>query len=237
MLPQEHVRWLSRQPETILSPDVVRRDRQGIAFFPLSTDSRTILLAAHKIIAEALNQKLDALQPQIFDGIRHAVDAGLGTDEEWRELPLMDTLSAVLDSSVSRVMFGPKLSRDTGFLRLLRLFIIGGGVLTELVGQLPVGLFRPVVGVPFNLFTTAVKKICVAYYLRPEISKRLRQMDSGDEKDDEDDEAFDFMTQCVRAVRNLKFPIKTDEIIFISDMLMFLVSQHRKARSDHLHIN
>ncbi|KAI8623685.1 cytochrome P450 [Xylariaceae sp. FL1651] len=221
MLPQQHVRWLARQPETILNPEVVRLDRQGITFFPLSTDSKTILMAAHKIIAEALNQKLDALQPQIYDGIRHAVDAGLGTntDEEWRELPLMDTLSAVLDSAVSRVIFGTKLSRDQGFLRVMGLFIIGGGVLTELIGQLPVGLFRPVVGVPFNIFTMAVKKWCAAYYLRPEISRRLHQIDSGDNKDDE---AFDFITQCIRSVRKLKFPIRTDEITFVSDMLMFL---------------
>ncbi|KAI0551697.1 cytochrome P450 [Xylaria curta] len=221
MIPQQHVRWLSRQSETVLNPEVVRLDRQGITFFPLATDSKTVLMAAHKIIAEALNQKLDLVQPQIYDGIRHAVDANLGTDvgEGWRELPLMDTLSTVLDSSVSRVMFGSKLSRDEGFLKAMRLFIIGGGVLTELVGQLPVGFFRPIVGIPFNLFTTTVKRLCGAYYLRPEITRRMLQMESGSE---DDDEAYDFVSQCIRSVKKLKFPIKTDEMTFISDLLMFL---------------
>ncbi|KAH8164723.1 hypothetical protein CIB48_g3529 [Xylaria polymorpha] len=221
MIPQQHVRWLSRQSETILNPELVRQDRQGITFFPLSTDSKTILMAAHKIIAEALNQKLDLVQPQIYDGIRHAVDVTLGTDadEGWREMPLMDTLSTVLDSSVSRVMFGSKLSRDQGFLRVVRLFIIGGGILTELVGQLPVGFFRPIVGVPFNIFTKTVKMICARYYLRPEITRRLLQMETGSE---DDDEAYDFVAQCIRTVKKLKFPLKTDEMTFISDMLMFL---------------
>ncbi|KAI0190570.1 cytochrome P450 [Astrocystis sublimbata] len=221
MIPQQHVRWLSRQSETILNPEVVRLDRQGITFFPLSTDSKTILQAAHKVIAEALNQKLDKVQPQIYDGIRYAVDASLGSnpDDGWRELPLMDTLSTVLDSSVSRVMFGAKLGRDASFLRMLRLFIIGGGVLTELVGQLPAGLFRPLVGVPFNLFTTTIKRVCAAYYLRPEITRRMQEMETGAENDDE---AYDFISQCIRSVKKLKFPIKVDEFTFISDLLMFL---------------
>ncbi|TGJ83225.1 hypothetical protein E0Z10_g5549 [Xylaria hypoxylon] len=221
MLPQQYVRWLSKQPERILSPEVVRLDRQGIKFFPLSSDSKTVLMAAHKVITEAINQKLDMVQPEMYAGIRYAVDAGLGTDTDgvWKEVPLMDTFSAMLDSAVSHAFFGAKLSRDEGFLRMLRLFIVGAGVLTELVGQLPVGFFRPLVGIPFNLFTRSVKKMCTAYYLRPEISARMLQIDSGG---DSVDEGFDFMTECIRSTRKLKFPLGTDEVTFIADLLMFL---------------
>ncbi|RWA12528.1 hypothetical protein EKO27_g2555 [Xylaria grammica] len=221
MLPQQHVRWLSRQPERILNPEVVRLDRQGINFFPIKSDSKKVLMAAHKVITETINQKLDVLQPQMYDGIRHAVDAGLGTDTdgEWKELPLMDTLSTVLDSAVSRAFFGEKLSRDEGFLRILRLFIVGGGILTELVGQMPVGFLRLLIGVPSNLFTRVAKSICVAYYLGPEISKRILQIDSGN---DGADEGYDLMTECIRSIRKLKFPLGSDEFTFVTDLLMFL---------------
>ncbi|KAI0533935.1 cytochrome P450 [Xylaria digitata] len=221
MLPQQHVRWLSRQPESILNPEVVRSERQGINFFPIGTDSKTVLMAAHKVITEAINQKLDVVQLQMYEGIRHAVDAGLGTDADgvWKEVPLMDTLSTVLDSAVSRAFFGINLSRDESFLHILRLFIIGGGVLTELIGQLPMGFLRLLVAVPFNLFTRVTKEICAAYYLRPEIYKRIAQIDSGG---DGVGEGYDFITECITSTRKLKFPLGTDEVTFVTDLLMFL---------------
>jgi hypothetical protein len=224
MLSQQHIKWLATQPESVLNPEVVRLDRQGITFFPLVTDSRTVLMAAHKIIAEALNQGLDTMQPEVYDGIRYAVDKSLGTDTtSWQEFPMMETMSTIVDSAVSRVMFGASLSRNEGFLRMMRGFIIGGGVLTELVGQLPFGLLRPMLGLPFSLLTLATKKLCVAY-LRPQIKERMLEIDGDKNDQQQPNTSYDFITQCIRSVRKLKFPIGTDETTFVADMLMFLVS-------------
>jgi hypothetical protein len=224
MLSQQHIKWLVTQPESVLNPEVVRLNRQGITFFPLSTDSKTILMAAHKIIAEALNQSLDTMQSEVYDGLRNAVDTSLGTGTtSWQELPMMETISTIVDSTVSRVMFGSALSHNEGFLRMMRGFIIGGGVLTELVGQLPFGLLRPVLGVPFYLFTLVAKKLCILY-LRPQIKECMLKIDGSDDGQQQSKTSYDFITQCIRSVRKLKFPIGTDETTFVADMLMFLVS-------------
>lgn len=223
MLPQEHIKWLVAQPETVLNPEVVRMDRQGIDYFPLSADSKTNLSAAHKIIAEGFNKNLDALQPEIYDGIQYAIDKALGTDtDEWHEFPLMETVSTFLDSIVTRVMFGTTLSRNEGFLKVLRGFILGGGILTELVGQLPFGLLRPLFAFPVAFFTRVVKRMSIAY-LRTRIKERTMKIENEKHSKPQPGEPYDFMTQCIRTVKKLKFPIGIGEEDFVADILMFLV--------------
>lgn len=225
MLPQAHVKWLVGQPDTVLNAIAVRVDRAGTNYFPLDSDSETMHAATHKIILECFTKKLNALQPQIYDGVRYAVDKALDpTTSEWQEFPLADTVETFLDRIVGGAVFGIDLSRDDGFLKALRRFMLGAGLLTEAVGQLPIGIIRPFFAYPIKLFTLVTKRLSIAY-LRPRIRERLSQIQSEKDCKTESEGSYDFLKQCLRAVNKLTDPTGISEEEFIADSLMFLVSK------------
>lgn len=199
-------------------------DRQGIGHLSMSVDTKVVLSTAHKIIVEGLNKNLDALQPEMYNAVQYAVDKALGAyDSEWHEVPLMDTISEVVDSVVTRVIFGVPLSRNKSFLKVLHGFLIAAGVLTEFVGQLPYGLLRCLCALPLSLYISILQRMSITY-LRPRVREVLLKIEDEGSHTLPPEDSFDFVTQCVRTVRKLKHPVGVAEETFVAEILMFLVS-------------
>ncbi|KAI0506203.1 cytochrome P450 [Xylaria bambusicola] len=223
LLPQQYVQWLARQPESILDHEPVNYDRQSVKYFPFSFDFKKLQIAMKMSLTKGLNLTLDASQPHMYKCIQDAIDSGLGTDAEgcWKEVRLIQRVREIADNAVISVFLGSELSNDKAFRRLLHHFYYGLGILLEFVGLFPVGLLRLIVANSLYLYLMAVKKICITYYLRSVISKRIAQLDS---RANDVDESSDFVVQCIRTVRKLEFPLGRDEATFISELLMFLVA-------------
>ena len=225
MLPQKHVKWLSSQPESVLSLEAVRHERNGVGYLPTSLDPKSTLLFIDKIIGQSLSQSLDLIQPDMFDEIRHVVDITLGTDAgAWREVNLNEVLSRIIEGTGNRVLFGLSLCRNATYLLLLRVFIIFMGISTLVIGQLPPWFLRPVVGVSLSVPTFIFKKLCMSY-VRPVVKRRLQTVqDAGDEKGvGSEAKSQDFVTQSIKSVKKFKNSIEGDVSTYLTEQFLILV--------------
>lgn len=242
MLPQKHVKWLSVQPESVLSLEAVRTERNGVKYLPTSLDPKSTLLFIDKIIGQSLSQGLDLIQEDMYDEIRHVVDATLGTSGNhdaagtaWHEINLNQALSTIIQGTGNRVLFGLSLCRNTTYLRILRLFIIFMGASTLIIGQLPRWVLRPMVGVPLSVPTRILKKLCVSY-IRPLVQGSIMMQtarDMGRAPDDpvcSETKPQDFVTQSVQSVKKFKNSIKGDLSTYLAEQFLILVRRFHHPR-------
>ncbi|KAB5557998.1 cytochrome P450 [Coniochaeta sp. 2T2.1] len=224
MLPQKHVKWLSSQPESVLSLEAVRHERNGVKYLPTSLDPKSTLLFIDKIIGQSLSQSLDLIQSDMYDEIRHVVDATLGIDgSTWREVNLNEALSRIIEGTGNRVLFGLSLCRNATYLLLLRVFIISMGISTLVIGQLPPWVLRPVVGVSLSVPTFIFKKLCMSY-VQPLVKRRLQTVqDSASEKEvGSEGKSQDFVTQSIKSVKKFKNSIEGDVSTYLTEQFLIL---------------
>ncbi|PGH19456.1 hypothetical protein AJ80_03957 [Polytolypa hystricis UAMH7299] len=222
MLPQNHIKWLSTQPESVLSSEAVRVERNGINYLPVKSDLKSSVLFIDKIIGKSLSQNLDLIQPDMYDEIRHTVDSTMGTDvASWREVNLSEAMSTIIDRTGNRILFGLSLCRNEVYLRILRCFIIFMGASTLLIGQLPPWFLRPIAGVLITIPTFIFKKLSVAY-VRPLVKERMQSV-SGEEDDQGPGKtSHDFVTQSINSVRKFKITIEGDVASYLAEQFLFL---------------
>ena len=226
MLPQKHVKWLSTQPDSILSAEAARHERNGVGYLPTNLDPKSSLLFIDKIIGQSLSQSLDLIQPDMYDEIRHSVDNTMGTDvASWREIDLSEAMANIIDRTSNRVLFGLSLCRNEAYLRILRRFNICMGASTLLIGQLPPWFLRPIAGVLLSIPTLIFKKLSVSY-VQPLVKERMRIVN--EEKGDQGSSrnSHDFVTQSVKSVKKFKNSIAGDVTSYLAEQFLILVNLH-----------
>ena len=224
MLPQKHVKWLSRQAESILSSEAVRIERNGINYLPIKSDLKSSILFIDKIIGQSLSQSLDLIQPDMYDEIRHTVDSTMGMDiTSWREIDLSEAISNIIDRTGNRVLFGLPLCRNEAYLRILRSLIICLAASTLLVGQLPPWFLRPVAGVLLSIPTLIFKKLSVSY-VKPLVEERMQRVNVDKEDQGSSRASHDFLTQSVKSVKKFKISVQGDMATYLAEQFLFLVS-------------
>ena len=151
MLPHEHIKWLTTQPEAILSVWPVRTERRALGAMMSTVDHKETVAFIDKIVGRFLTPKLDNVQADVSDEMGASIDSAMGLDEDtWHEVNLMQTFKDIGDRTGVRALFGLVLCRDQHFLRVLTHYktLMGIGIL--LSGHLP-PIIRPVGGLLLNL--------------------------------------------------------------------------------------
>jgi len=221
MLPPEHIRWLITQPESVLSLEAVRLERNGVRYLPTNLDPKSTLLFIDKVIGKSLNKDLDIILADIQDEVRDSVDLVLGMDTEvWREVSITQAMSSVVDRTSSRVLFGTALSRNAMYLRAMRCFITLMGITTLIVGQLPPIILRPLIGWSL-MFPTYLCKRWVVSHVRPVVRDHLDAVTSQADKHPRDQQN-DFVSQSVQIVRRLRSEVQGNVVDFLVEQFLFL---------------
>lgn len=220
-LPREQIKWLTEQPDSVLSRWAVRGERNALRYLPIDVDQPSTIAFIDKVIGHCLTRKLDNIQPDVCNGIRESVDANLGIDNDsWHQVNLQATLSKIVDRTVTGAFFGSPLCHDELYLRDLSRYIMFMGVGTLIIGQLPRLLVRPffasLINIPLRVYKAKVLKVLV-----PVIEERMQDLEG---KTGEQDEPKDFVTQGIKFILKSKDRTYINNPHYLAEQLLLLVS-------------
>lgn len=160
MLPQEHVRWLTAQPDTSLSIRNVMNEKFAAGYL-LQTREKVGALVV-KVIRRDVTRNVGKSQAAVFDEIRANVDAAFGVDETgWRRVCLFEAMETIVSNSTNRMIVGLPLCHNTSYLRSLHIYstLLATGMLV--VGQFVPQLFKSPISFIFRLPLYVYKKRCL----------------------------------------------------------------------------
>lgn len=175
MLPQEHIEWLTQQPDEILSHREFQGEKLGLKYLLPAFDftSDMALVAAIRV---HLTRNLSKVQGDLVDGVKHSVDTKLGLEcQEWKEINLYDTMNQVVFQASGRILLGNSLCRNEAFLRCLVRFSTWFGVGVIITGQMIPRPLRRLFGLLLAI-PTAYYRITCANYLWPLFVERFQDM-------------------------------------------------------------
>lgn len=222
MLPREYIKWITAQPETVLSIWPIRTKRRALGAMMSTVDHKTTVAFLDKIVGRFLTSNLGNVQADVSDEMGASVDAALGFDEQrWHEVNLMQTFKDIGDRTGVRALFGLELCRDQHFLRVVSHYntLMGIGIL--LSGHLP-PIIRPVGA----LLLVLPSQFCKARFknlLIPVIKERMRQVACEPNEATLDDKPQDFLAQSVRVIMKDKQNIHRSAD-YVADQFLVLVS-------------
>lgn len=138
LVPVEHVKWFSDQPDSKLSSYGVRQERHAVKYLHMGIELSTTMHFMERLIGERLTRHLDELQIPMHDELRLCIDEVYGkNEEEWVELKVYSSFEDIVMPAMNRVFLGLPLSRDPRILTAFRRYIIALGLGTIFVGELP----------------------------------------------------------------------------------------------------
>ena len=224
MLPQEHISWLIRQSDGVMSQDKVRRERNAVAYLHMDVDHKATMALIDKIINPCLQRKLNRVQGNVFDEIRASVDDTFGLDENsWHELKLHESLQTIINRTGTRAFFGLPICRNPDYLYSLNRFILAMGAGTLIVGQLPLWLVRPlaasVVNIPLRYYKAKALKTLLPFF-----AERIQSFERHEAGYTPDDEPEDFATQTIQLVINAKEGTYNRGFGYLAEQHLLLVS-------------
>ncbi|KAL9111113.1 MAG: hypothetical protein Q9227_004376 [Pyrenula ochraceoflavens] len=115
MLPVSYVPWVLAQPEKILSVLASRNERLSVKYTILDVDIQVRPLHV-QVIVKDLKTKLPFLAPVMLDEIASAFDDLWGLDsDDWRYVPVEETLRQVVARVSNRVFVGLPLCRNKDY--------------------------------------------------------------------------------------------------------------------------
>ncbi|KAL8728149.1 MAG: hypothetical protein Q9166_005599 [cf. Caloplaca sp. 2 TL-2023] len=200
MLPPEHIKWFSNQPDSSLSSAEIRKERHAVRYLHVGVDFNSTVFFLERFIGESLAKKLDMLQKPMYEEIRHNTDKICGVDEtEWKTINVYNSLQEIILPAMSRVFFGLPLSHDPKFLTSFRRYVLAMGVGTIVIGQLPryfKGLLVPLFNVPLWYYREKTMKELV-----PMIERQLVEI--RDTKTEVVEEKYDLVSQSARVATKL----------------------------------
>jgi hypothetical protein len=225
MLPQEDIKWLTTQPETVLSVWPVRSKRRALGAMITTVEHKSTIAFMDKIVGRFLTRNLGSVQADVADEIKAAVDSTLGHDvHTWHEVNLVQTFQTLGDRSGIRALFGLELCRDRHFVRVLNHYKVLMGIGIFLSGQLP-PIIRPVVGallvLPFRFCKARATRL-----LTPVIKKCMQEVADEETGDDMARETArnDFLTQSIRAIMKDSHNAYRNDAQYVADQFLVLVS-------------
>ena len=223
MIPPEHIRWFSELPETILAAHGPLREIVGIPYLVPTMDMKHDMYIMD-VVRKELTRNLGRLQPDVFYDLKESVDSLLGTDQEnWRHIPLYETMQEILFKSSNRIFVGSPLCRNNVFLHSSATFANLLGLGAVFVGELLPLVLKPVFGYMLALPIYIAQALALRY-LVPEIKQRMANI-----RRKRSDPAFDWnepkdmLMWIVIAAMDRQDP-KADRPEMIAQGLLFLVS-------------
>ena len=224
ILPQEHISWLIRQSDGVMSQGQVRRERNGLAYLHMDVDYKATIALIDKIINPCLQRKLNRVQGNVFDEIRASVDDTFGLDESsWQELKLHESLQTIIDRTGTRAFFGLPICRNQDYLYSLKRFILAMGAGTLIVGQLPLWLIRPLaaslINIPLRYYKAKALKT-----LLPIFAERIQSFERHEAGYTIEDEPEDFATQTIQLVTHAKDGTYNRSFRYLAEQHLLLVS-------------
>lgn len=224
MLPQEHISWLIRQSDGVMSQGQVRRERNALAYLHMDVDYKATMALIDKIINPCLQRKLNRVQGNVFDEIRASVNDTFGLDENsWHELKLHESLQTIINRTGTRAFFGLPVCRDHHYLYNLKHFILAMGAGTLIVGQLPLWLVRPlaasVINIPLRHYKVKALKA-----LLPIFAERIQSFERHEAGHNLEDEPEDFATQTIQLVTQAKDGTYNRSSGYLAEQHLLLVS-------------
>lgn len=230
MIPPELIKWFSEQPESTLAAHRPLRETVGIPYLIPTMDMKHDMYIID-IVRKEMTRSLGKLQPDIFRDLKGSIDSLFGTDpEDWRCIPLYETLEEILFKSSNRVFVGSPLCSNKTFLRSSAAFANILGIGAVLVGEYLPLVLKPIFGYPLALpvyFAQALTR----RYLVPEIKSRMVNIQrQRSEPEFEWDQPKDMLMWIVIAAMDRQDPI-ADKPENIAQGLLFLVSPNYRVPS------
>ena len=223
MVPPEYIKWVTEQPENILTAHKPLREMVGIPYLVPTMDAKHDMYIMD-VIRKDVTRSLGTLQPDIIRDMRESVDRLFGTDtEKWREVPLYGTVQSILFKSSNRMFVGEPLCHNKVFLNSSALFanVLGAGAV--LVGEYLPLVLKPIIGYPLAPLIYLARAVSFRYLI-PEVKRRMvniRLQRANPEF--EWDQPRDMLMWIVIAAMNRQDPV-ADRPDSIAQGLLFLVS-------------
>ncbi|KAL8871199.1 MAG: hypothetical protein Q9174_002918 [Haloplaca sp. 1 TL-2023] len=196
MLPPEHIKWFSNQPNATLSSTEIRKERHAVRYLDIGVDFDTTVFFLERFIGESLTKNLDKLQEPMVEETLRSVDEVLGTDESaWRTINVYNSMQDVITPAMSRVFFDLPLCRDTDFMTSFRRYILAMGVGTLVVGQMPRAFKRvlvPVFNLPVRYYRSKTMEVLVPMVEQQLQAQNLSATTAGSQ------EKYDLISQSAR---------------------------------------
>ncbi|KAL2797321.1 cytochrome P450 [Aspergillus keveii] len=169
VLPPKYVRWIATQPDTVLSMDPINDE-----FHYFLRDGLVGDLLLNEALRRKLSQYLPELIAEMSEEIVLAVDKVLGSEEEWRALPLRDTMRTIAARVSNRLFVGTELCRNEDYVR--HAVGLGMAVMPQTLVQ---DLLPRVLKFPLSFATKLFTRISLAgitKHLVPVIRQRIRDI-------------------------------------------------------------
>lgn len=192
MLPPEHVKWFTAEPESVLSIHRVRDVRHSLKHLRIGLDDKAIVHFLTRIVNDSLSKNLDLMHEIMYDEICTAVKGTLAKcDDTWQPFNVYNTVRDINSKVMARLMFGSPICHNEEFLESYHGFMNTIGISVMVIGQLPAilrGLVGPFFSIPLWYFNRRLQKVVL-----PVVRKRLSRVENpvGDEND--------VLAQCIKS--------------------------------------
>jgi len=158
MLPQEHIRWLMAQPETVLSRRDVQQEKFAARYIIPEIEKSLDALIVN-VVRRDVTRFIGKSQADVFDELRQSVDATLGIDEVgWQRVCLFEAMQAIISRSTNRMVIGLPLCRDLNYLHSSNIYSTLLGSTMAIAGQVVPWFLRIPVAFLFRLPTYVYKQ-------------------------------------------------------------------------------
>ncbi|KAL3482120.1 cytochrome P450 [Aspergillus californicus] len=181
ILPARELDWMIRQPDSKLSPHEVMNDSMGVAHLFFARDAKVEKIAA-AAISQHLTQRTDLIQEDLYNELQSTLDQILGTDtRNWKSVALFPAMERVVSRTTGRLLFGPELSRNEGYLRALSRCCHYSGVSMLFSGQLFPWFLQPVLSVFFKvplhfaimIYSSYTEPLITSWLARIDLERRM----------------------------------------------------------------
>ncbi|KAI4221182.1 MAG: hypothetical protein L6R36_007082 [Xanthoria steineri] len=201
MLPPEHIKWFSNQPDSTLSSTEIRKERHAVRYLDIGVEFETSVFFLERFIGESLTKNLDKLQEPMLEEIRRNTVEIFGTDDAgWKTLNVYSSMQDIILPAMSRVFFGLPLGRDPKFLVSFQRYVLAMGVGTLVIGQLPrafKGMLVPIFNLPLRYYRSKTMNTLVPMVERQlQAQKRSSKVESWEEE-------YDLISQSARVSAKL----------------------------------
>ncbi|KAK0741381.1 cytochrome P450 [Schizothecium vesticola] len=182
LLPRSEIQFVVDQPDSVLCmhTQVLESLQADYVFADPSLVHNPL---HHKLVSTTLTSQIGNLVPDVAEETAFSFAKEWGTDTEWKELCLYETMCRVIGSVTNRVFVGKPSCRDPELLRLgmkYAKFVPTTAQLLRLIPKPLRTLAGPLASIPAHICTRQFEAV-----LRPEIQRRLADYDAR-QRDPED---------------------------------------------------
>ncbi|OHE96230.1 cytochrome P450 [Colletotrichum orchidophilum] len=149
IMPTNAMRWVQTQPESQLNPSTAFAEVDQV-YWALGHDRYVADAWQGILVKTELNAVLENICAAMNEELGVAFDKWFGTDPEWKEIDLLESLKMVVAQAASRFTIGPGICRDEDYLNL-NFDIINQLITNAGASGASPRVLRPVVGRVVNL--------------------------------------------------------------------------------------